>query len=232
MVLYSSSMGKLDRIQAYFINQNVEINFTEFAADILLTSLCAAILALVYIKFSKSLSNKRSFAGNFIVLALTTMMIISIIKSSIALSLGLVGALSIVRFRAAIKDPEELVYLFLAISLGLGFGAGHRYITLLFFFSICVVIVIKSLIKKPISDTGTFLSLANVSISFEELSNILKKHCDYVELNRLDVSKDASNAYFLIHSSSEKTMRELMSEVLQKDPDCKISFTQNKGLLN
>ena len=50
---------------------------------------------------------------------------IVIIKNSLALSLGLVGALSIVRFRAAIKEPEELVYLFLVIAIGLGCGAGQ-----------------------------------------------------------------------------------------------------------
>ena len=51
--------------------------------------------------------------------------VILIVKSSLALSLGLVGALSIVRFRTPIKEPEELIYLFLAIAIGLGFGAGQ-----------------------------------------------------------------------------------------------------------
>ena len=52
-----------------------------------------------------------------------------VVKSSLALSLGLVGALSIVRFRTPIKEPEELVYLFLAIALGLGYAAGHTLMT-------------------------------------------------------------------------------------------------------
>ena len=52
------------------------------------------------------------------------------VKSSLALSLGLVGALSIVRFRAAIKEPEELIYLFLTIAAGLGTGAGQIKITI------------------------------------------------------------------------------------------------------
>ena len=56
-------------------------------------------------------------------ITMTTMLIISIVKSSLALSLGLVGALSVIRFRAAIKEPEELTYLFLTIAIGLGFGA-------------------------------------------------------------------------------------------------------------
>ena len=51
-------------------------------------------------------------------------------KSSLALSLGLVGALSIVRFRTPIKEPEELGYLFLIIAVGLGFGAGYSIVTI------------------------------------------------------------------------------------------------------
>ena len=53
------------------------------------------------------------------------MIIITIVKSSLALSLGLVGALSIVRFRTAIKDPEELSFLFISIAIGLGMGANQ-----------------------------------------------------------------------------------------------------------
>ena len=63
-----------------------------------------------------------------------------VVKSSLTLSLGLVGALSIVRFRTPIKEPEELVYLFLAIALGLGYGAHQTMITTLTFLVILVVI--------------------------------------------------------------------------------------------
>lgn len=58
-------------------------------------------------------------------------LVIFVVKSSLALSLGLVGALSIVRFRTPIKGPEELVYLFLSIAIGLGFGAGFTNLTTL-----------------------------------------------------------------------------------------------------
>ena len=73
------------------------------------------------------------------------MLIITIVKSSLALSLGLVGALSIIRFRAAIKEPEELAYLFISISIGLGFGANQAIITTLAFIIIILVII---LLKK------------------------------------------------------------------------------------
>ena len=71
---------------------------------------------------------------------MTTMLIITIIQQSLALSLGLVGALSIVRFRAAIKEPEELSYLFLCIAMGLGFGANQRIISIISFVFISSII--------------------------------------------------------------------------------------------
>ena len=69
---------------------------------------------------------------------MTTMLIITIVKSSLALSLGLVGALSVVRFRTAIKEPEELSYLFFTIAIGLGFGANQTLITVIGFVLIAI----------------------------------------------------------------------------------------------
>ena len=74
-------------------------------------------------RFGSTLSNRSEFAQVFPLIVLTTVLIISVVKSSLALSLGLVGALSIVRFRTPIKEPEELAYLFMAIAMGLGLGA-------------------------------------------------------------------------------------------------------------
>ncbi len=81
-------------------------------------------------------------------LAVTTMIIITIVKSSLALSLGLVGALSIVRFRSAIKEPEELTYLFLTIAIGLGFGADQRLATIIGFAFLTLFLIGKSMLGK------------------------------------------------------------------------------------
>ena len=70
------------------------------------------------------------------------MLIITIIKSSLALSLRLVGALSNIRFRTAIKEPEELMFLFISIALGLGFGANQTFITLIGFLLIIIAIIL------------------------------------------------------------------------------------------
>ena len=85
---------------------------------VLYSVICALllfILSIVYTRFGQSISNRSQLSKVLVIVGLTTFIIISIVKSSLALSLGLVGALSIVRFRTAIKEPEELGYFFMAI---------------------------------------------------------------------------------------------------------------------
>ena len=104
----------------------------------------SSLLGYVYTKYGNSLSNRRSFAQNFNMISMTTMLIISIVKSSLALSLGLVGALSIVRFRTALKEPEELAFTFLCIAIGLGLGANQRLISIVGFVIITGLYIVKS----------------------------------------------------------------------------------------
>lgn len=86
--------------------------------------LLSLILRWHFQMFGSTFSNRREFSRNFPLILMTTILIISIVKSSLALSFGLIGALSIVRFRTPIKEPEELGYLYLTIGIGLGLGAG------------------------------------------------------------------------------------------------------------
>ncbi len=97
--------------------------------NLLLGAALGGLLRAQYVRFSASLANRELFARNVIPIILAVTLIIMVVKASLALSLGLVGALSIVRFRTPIKDPEELVYLFIAIAIGLGLGAEQSVAT-------------------------------------------------------------------------------------------------------
>ena len=88
--------------------------------------LLAIYIRFLYRRCSSSASDTDSVSRVFPLLLMVTTAVIAVVQSSLALSLGLVGALSIVRFRAANKDPEELVYLFLCIAVGLALGAENR----------------------------------------------------------------------------------------------------------
>ena len=106
--LETGSSGSGSLFEEFFSSQADNLSLTTFAINLLLAVLASYILGLVYIHWGTSLSNRRKFSANFMLMTITTTFIILVVRSSIALSLGLVGALSIVRFRAAIKEPEEL----------------------------------------------------------------------------------------------------------------------------
>ena len=108
-----------------------------------------------YIKRSFSLTGKMHIGSIIPVLSAIVFLVIIVVKSSLALSLGLVGALSIVRFRTPIKEPEELVYLFLAIAIGLGYAAGQILITTILSLSI-LFIVYMWLSNRKIAKTSEY----------------------------------------------------------------------------
>ena len=133
----------------FFINQNIQIDLQGFILSLLCAAILSFLVQLFYIRYSTTLSNRKEFAKNFVILGVTTCIVIMIVKSSLALSLGLVGALSIVRFRAAIKEPEELVYLFLIIAIGLGCGANQLIIiTTGIFFSLVIIMLYSGYLKS------------------------------------------------------------------------------------
>ncbi len=102
---------------------------TEFSAvDTLIGMVFALVIGLfIFMVYKKTFSGvmySTGFAMTLVGLALVTTLVIMAVTSNVVLSLGMVGALSIVRFRAAIKEPVEIVYLFWALAAGIVIGAG------------------------------------------------------------------------------------------------------------
>jgi hypothetical protein len=220
-------------LQNYFSTFS-DINLVLFLSDMVLATILSFILKLIYVRFGSSISNKKSFSSNFIPLTLTTFLVISIIKSSLALSLGLVGALSIVRFRAAIKEPEELTYLFLCISLGLGFGAEQRYMTLLAFSLITVILVFRGMVgRKTLTYSNLFLSFpTGANTDIKKLIDLLPKYTSSSTLRRLD-QKDKS-LEILIGAQFKNTndFLRFKETIIENYKDAEISFYEDKGILN
>lgn len=167
-----------------------ESSIIDFLINIFITMILSYIIGLVYSKYGNSLSNRKKLTQTFVLLAVIVMLVISIVKSSLALSLGLVGALSIVRFRTAIKEPEELVYFFLAIAIGLGMGANQRIITLIGAIIIILYIVIQNInsVKNAVQQNliVTILNTSDKDLDENKILELLRKHCSRIDLRRLD----------------------------------------------
>ncbi len=204
-----------------------------FAISLLTAAALGAVLGQVYIRFGTALSNRRQFARNFLLLTVTTTLIISIVKSSLALSLGLVGALSIVRFRAAIKEPEELAFLFLAISIGLGLGAGQGLVTVVAFILILGLIALRSL-NRPQSDSGNLFLTINSSapdkLTSQQILEALSEVGATASLRRLDDGPETMRASFRVGFVDPQGI-ETFNEAMRKlSPSVEITCLEDGGL--
>lgn len=226
-------MGKIETFKNFLTGQEVNtIEVMPFVIALFGTILLTQILAKFYITYGNSLSNRKTFAGNFSLLALTTLLVISIVKSSLALSLGLVGALSIVRFRSAIKEPEELMYLFLSIAIGLGFGAGQLKITIT---AIVIILAYMYIAKKITSKNQTHNLYIKISQTGEEIASIqsitdvIQKHCHEADLKRMDKTQNDLQTTLLINVLSTKELQTLETELFQTFQGLKVSFIEFQG---
>jgi len=155
-----------------------------------LTIFCSYVLKYVYERKSNSLSSKYQLTSIIPILSATTFLVILIVKSSLALSLGLVGALSIVRFRTPVKEPEDLVYLFLSIAIGIGFGAFQIFSTLIVFLIIIIFIWFRGYKFDQVrNDYNLELTFNNNDIyqkNSDGIIEILKKNSESLEFIRQD----------------------------------------------
>ena len=113
-----------------------DLKFGDFGPMEVLTNLLVALVlaivtSFVYRHTHTGLSYSRSFNVTMVSVAMTITMIMMVIGNYLALSLGLVGALSVIRFRSAIKDPRDIAYLFLCIAIGLACSTGNYTISVI-----------------------------------------------------------------------------------------------------
>jgi hypothetical protein len=204
-----------------------------FAVNLFLAVITSFILSRVYVYWGASLSNRRKFAANFMLVTVTTTFIILIVRSSVALSLGLVGALSIIRFRAAIKEPEELAYLFFAISLGIGLGDNQRMVTLLTMLVVIIVLGLAYMFRQSQADVNLNLSISSRTpqkIGMQQVMEALEKHCSKLRLIRYDENSEALEMSFVIEFKHTSDLNQARVALLSLSDKLEISFIDNKGI--
>ena len=225
-------------LENFFLNSNIQIDFGNFFVAILLSLVLSYLVKLTYLRVGRALNDKDYFSDTFIPLAIITTLVITVIKFSLALSLGLVGALSIVRFRAAIKEPEELVYLFFIIAIGLANGANQFLLS-----SIATAIIIgflfaRNIYKNYTDNEGNFSSDSNVlSINIQDNTkkNIdetiteLKKNFKYLKLKSVNIEKNSSN-YVFWYESENSNLKDLLKNISElSDDNVSISIYSKSG---
>lgn len=177
-----------------------EFDLIYFLISITLCIFCSLILKFLFEK--KSTSNSVQISKIIPLLAVITFLVISVVKTSLALSLGLVGALSIIRFRTPIKNPEDLIYLFLSLAIGIGFGANQVLITLLSFVVIVFLIFFVIGKKKNIKDSFYNLIIRLDQKNFDEIKDfqkiidLIKEEFSDSSMTKYEKSYDKKYAFY------------------------------------
>lgn len=120
-----------DIIKGKFLEEFSAISMGDALVAIALSFALSLFIVFIYRVTYAGVSYNRSFTGCLMMLSMVTTMVILVISSNMVLSLGMVGALSIVRFRTAVKEPTDTAFLFWAIATGIICGAGYVTISIL-----------------------------------------------------------------------------------------------------
>ena len=227
-------MNILDKIQEKYIQEFTQnIPLDEFLLNIVVTAVLVGILRLFYIKYAQTVNNRRRFSINFLPLALGTLLIIMIVKSSIALSLGLVGALSIVRYRAAIKEPEELTYLFIAIGLGLAGGANQPVLAIVAFTVILLLLLLGKLLSGQAAlkkESGVLINISTDSDDLEQISKIMTSTLKVVELRRMDTLDKGLELSFSGEIADLQQLNEMKKQITALSPKTKLTVINQPNI--
>ena len=219
-----------DFVQNWSINGMQQLDIVTVLVNFFLCVFMSFLLRRFYIARSYSLTGKNHIGSIIPILSTIVFLVILIVKSSLALSLGLVGALSIVRFRTPVKEPEELVYLFFAIAIGLGYAAGQALITTVLV-SLIMVIIYFWLSNRDISSTleyNMIITWTKKDLKFNDIINSTSDFVNSVKLIRLDHHSSNHKAVLLVSPKENYAPDDLIVNLKDLDDSLKVSFYQSK----
>ena len=168
------AIGFNDIIKKSFtqLNFSSTLSISDIAIVLFVTLLIGMFIFYTYKKTFQGILYTQSFNVSLVMVAIVTALVIMTISSNFILSLGMVGALSIVRFRTAIKDPMDIVFMFWAIAVGIANGAGFFKISIVG--SIFIGVILFILTKYKTTSTPYLLILNYVDKGHDEIIKHLK----------------------------------------------------------
>ena len=203
---------------------------------LLIGGLLGLYLRYLYNRFGSSLSDRDSVSSIFPLLTMVTIAVIAVVKSSLSLSLGLVGALSIVRFRAAIKDPAELVYLFLCIAMGIALGAGHVVFAAVLVFVASLFVLGQRFLGRRTQSHNLLVTLTGDADRYFDDPNsgalaAVKKASERFAIQRYDIEDGRGQMRVVVGQSSPEQTAVMIAELRKRLPDCQVSYLNMDTLL-
>ena len=188
------------------------------------TAVISLYICLVYKMVNKNSFFDRSFHLSLFALAVVTSAIILTIQSNIVVSLGMVGALSIVRFRTEIKNPMDLVFLFWRISIGIICGAGYAMIGVIASIVLTIGIILFSVMP---SEKESLILVVNAGDYIEEdIIKVLDENCRNWKVRARNIGKGNVNLAIEVKTEHPRTLVQKVSGI---DKVISVSLVEHDG---
>ena len=191
------------------------------------------VLGVIYVRFGRSLSNRREFSRVFPIVTLGVIVVITVVKTSLALSLGLIGALSIVRFRTPVKEPEELAYLFLAIAAGIGLGADQVGFTVSALgFTFVIIAALGSWRGTKERSQNMYVSVSSVGdnreLDVSAIARSIAKKLSFCDVRRVDLTASESRVSFHVEASDSEQLFAFLEDFKVEYPDVELTIVEQQ----
>lgn len=182
-----------EEIFEYFYTNSANLNITTILITLLAGALIGAVIFITYYITYRGVAYNVKFNLSLVLILLISIVIMLMISSNIVISLGMVGALSIVRFRTAIKDSRDTVFIFWAIAEGLSVGSRNFKLSVVTTLFIAAVLIVTSLMPK-FREKYLLVLTASPETDAAQIERFVKKHSRYNKL-RSSSSSDRSKEY-------------------------------------
>lgn len=204
-------------------NQGVSL-----ATNLILAGLLALVIRGLYIHFAPVPSNRHAFGNLFPVFTLTTVLVIVVVESSIALSLGLIGALSIIRFRSAIKTPDEIAYLLFCIAVGVALGARQRPLAVAVVVLVSLFVVVHQWLRPRTPDRTLLLVVSGDADRFFEVHALeqIRPVVQEFRMQRLEQHGDRVELSAVVTVTGPGGAARLAADMRSKLPTFEFSFVE------
>ncbi|MEK7830361.1 MAG: DUF4956 domain-containing protein [Acidobacteriota bacterium] len=176
----------------------------DFAANLFVALGCGILIALVYRFTYRGASYSASFVNSLVLLALITSVVILVIGNNLARAFGLVGAMSIIRFRTAVRDVQDIVFIFFTLTIGMAAGVGLNSVAILGTLFVCLTIILLNTIGfgSP-ARMKHLLQVSHTGDAEQEsaLQAVIKKHSRRIQLMNVRTLPDKVGTEAFYHLS-------------------------------
>ena len=198
------SFSEILAASANRLTSGQSLTVSDILLGLLASLICAIIISYSYKNSYQGVLYQKSFNLGLILITLITTGVIMVISGNLVLSLGMVGALSIVRFRSAIKDPLDIVFMFWAVFVGIANGVANIKVS---FTTTIAIFLIMLLVKRFPLSTKSFLLIVKCKANSEnEVMKIITKYCKKFYLKSKNINNDQIELIFEANINDDKAL--------------------------